>query len=161
MMRDRFITVLLWGSLSCIYSIWTSIKDCTYEILPSELLYCLVLNNILLSLSLLFLSKNWGSPWCCINFLYTSFPTDMSGYSALDIGLTVGDPPDNKVCLHNSPSDTEKKGDGRRNTVLSGNETWVGPTSSGYTTKIVHNMDWDIGIQYLISDFWRTVRREL
>jgi hypothetical protein len=33
----------------------------------------------------------------------------MSGCSVLDIGLTVGDPPDNKVCLQISPSDTEKK----------------------------------------------------
>jgi hypothetical protein len=48
----------------------------------------------------------------------------MSGYTVLDIGLTVGDPPDNKVCLQSSPSDTEKKkGDGRRNTILSGSET--------------------------------------
>jgi hypothetical protein len=47
----------------------------------------------------------------------------MSGYAVLDIGLTVGDLSDNKVCLQSSPSDTEKKGDGRRNAILSSSET--------------------------------------
>jgi hypothetical protein len=44
-----------------------------------------------------------------MNFLYNFLPTVMSEFAVLSIGLTVGNPPDNKVCLQSSPNGTEKK----------------------------------------------------
>jgi hypothetical protein len=72
----------------------------------------------------------------------------MSECAIVGIGLTVGNPPDNKVCLQSSPNSMDKKErDGKRNAILSGSKTQVGPISSGYT--IEKDRIW---VEVLVSD---------
>jgi len=81
---DRLLMCLKWGSLSCRHSIWTSIREYMCEIFN---IWIGILTHteyhFAVSFTLISDDEKWGSPWCCINFLYTSFPSDMSVYSIL------------------------------------------------------------------------------